>query len=668
MVYCEYTLYSLFWLKKASVPQDKRCHRGEKIVRKAFKIHKNTQYCRVNNIRYSVGVIVGRLFMIQVVNHKKYQQSVTDQVQRTNTVSADRGEILDKNNVVLATNVSVWRVFISPVDIVDDEMARFICRNLSDMLDVDYETIYNRAKRENRADETVKKNVEKDDADRVLAFIQENDLKKQIHLEATTKRYYPYDSLAANVLGFMGTDGGSYGVELQYDKYLTGTPGRYITAKNGLGMDMPFKYESYINAENGYSVVTTIDMRIQQLLEKQLKQSYEESKSGGGVTGIVMDVNTGGILAMGQYPSYNLNSPAVLSDELLAQLDGMNLVQGTDEYKQKHNELLYSSWNNKAVSWLYEPGSTFKVITSSMAIEENLINPTETFTCVGHIKVEGYGPPIHCHKTSGHGTMVFSRALQQSCNPTLVRVGQRIGSQLFYDYFTDFGYTSKTGIDLRGEASGLYVSRNGLNLVELSVYSFGQTFKTSPIQQITAISAVANGGYVVTPHVLDKVVDSDGNVIESFDTKVKRQVISESTSKYLSTILEEGVSGDGGAKNAYVLGYKVAAKTGTSQKRDILDENGNSYLYVGSCVAYAPADDPQIAVLIVCDEPLGSTIYGSMVAAPYISNLLEEVLPYLGVETSYDEDYQKKAHVNVWNYVGFTVESATMNLSAKERT
>ena len=608
------------------------------------------------------GVIVGRLFMIQVVNHKKYQQSVTDQVQRTNTVSADRGEILDKNNVVLATNVSVWRVFISPVDIVDDEMARFICRNLSDMLDVDYETIYNRAKRENRADETIKKNVEKDDADRVLAFIQENDLKKQIHLEATTKRYYPYDSLAANVLGFMGTDGGSYGVELQYDKYLTGTPGRYITAKNGLGMDMPFKYESYINAENGYSVVTTIDMRIQQLLEKQLKQSYEESKSGGGVTGIVMDVNTGGILAMGQYPSYNLNSPAVLSDELLAQLDGMNLVQGTDEYKQKHNELLYSSWNNKAVSWLYEPGSTFKVITSAMAIEENLINPTETFTCVGYIRVEGYGAPIHCHKTSGHGTMVFSRALQQSCNPTLVRVGQRIGSQLFYDYFTDFGYTSKTGIDLRGEASGLYVSRNGLNLVELSVYSFGQTFKTSPIQQITAISAVANGGYVVTPHVLDKVVDSDGNVIESFDTKVKRQVISESTSKYLSTILEEGVSGDGGAKNAYVLGYKVAAKTGTSQKRDILDENGNSYLYVGSCVAYAPADDPQIAVLIVCDEPLGSTIYGSMVAAPYISNLLEEVLPYLGIETSYDEDYQKKAHVNVWNYVGFTVESATMNI------
>ncbi len=606
------------------------------------------------------GILVCRLFTLQIIQHKQYQQSVTDQIQRTNTVSAERGEILDKNNVVLATNISVWRVFVSPVDIEDEDQAKFISRNLSEMLDVDYNTIYQRALKKGRRDETIKKNVEKDLADKVLAFVQENDLEKQVHLEATTKRYYPYDSLAANVLGFVGTDGGSYGIELQYDEYLTGTPGRYITAKNGLGMDMPFKYESYINAENGKTVVTTIDMRIQQLLEKQLKQTYEESKSGGGVTGIVMDVNTGGILGMAQYPTYDLNTPGTLSDEYLKKLDEYGYIPESDEYNQKYNELLFSSWNNKAVSWLYEPGSTFKVITSSMAIEENLINPLETFRCVGHIDVAGYPQPIHCHKKGGHGEMVFARMLQQSCNPTLVRVGHRIGSERFYNYFTAYGYTGKTGIDLRGEASGLYVSRQNLNLVELSVYSFGQTFKTSPIQQITAISAVANGGNLVTPHVLDKVIDSNGNVVKSYETNVKRQVISENTSKYISQILEEGVSGDGGAKNAYVLGYKVAAKTGTSQKRDILDENGNSYLYVGSCVAYAPADDPQIAVLIVVDEPDG-TIYGSMVAAPYISNLLEEVLPYMGVETSYDEEYQKKAHVTVWDYKGFTVESATMN-------
>ena len=605
-------------------------------------------------------VIVGRLFYYQVIHHKEYQQSVADQVQRTNTVSAERGEILDRNSVVLATNISVWRVFVSPVDIVDSTQASFIARHLSEILGVDYDTVLNRALRENRADETIKRNVEKDEADKVLAFIEENDLKKQIHLEATTKRYYPYDSLAANVIGFMGTDGGSYGLELQYDKHLKGTPGRYISAKNGLGMDMPFKYESYVEAENGYDVVTTIDMRVQQLLEKQLKLSYEESGSLGGVTGIVMDVNSGGILVMGQYPNYNLNTPGTLSEELVNVLNSTELIPETEEYKAKYNELLFSSWNNKAVSWLYEPGSTFKVITASMALEENLISPTETFTCVGYVRVPGYSQPVHCHKRTGHGTMVFSVGLQQSCNPTLVAIGQRIGSNRFYDYFTAYGYTDKTGIDLRGEASGLYVGRSGLNIVELSVYSFGQTFKTSPIQQITAISAVANGGYVVTPHILDKIVDSKGNVVESFETNVKRQVISNDTAAYLSTILEEGVSGNGGAKNAYVLGYKVAAKTGTSQKRDILDENGESYLFVGSCVAYAPADDPQIAVLIVCDEPQG-TIYGSMVAAPYISNLLEEVLPYIGIESSYNEEEQKRAHVQVWDFTGYTVESAIMN-------
>ena len=607
-------------------------------------------------------VIVGRLFWYQVIHHKEYQQSVSDQVQRMNTVAADRGEILDKNGVVLATNVSVWRVFISPVDIEDNEQARFISRNLAEILNVDYETIYNRALRENRADETVKKNVEKPEADKVLAFIEEHKLNRQIHLEATTKRYYPYDSLAANVIGFMGTDGGSYGVELQYDKYLTGTPGRYITAKNGLGMDMPFKYDSYITAEDGNDVVTTLDMRIQQLLEKQLKMTYQESKSAGGVAGIVMDVNTGGILAMGQYPTYDLNSPGKLNAEYLAKLEEMGLPTDSDKYSEEYNNLLFSSWNNKAVSWLYEPGSTFKVITASMALEENLINPNHIYTCTGAIRVQGYGSPIHCHKRTGHGSMVFARALQQSCNPTLVQVGQSIGSNLFYDYFTAYGYTSKTGIDLRGEASGLYVKREGLNLVELSVYSFGQTFKTSPIQQITAISAVANGGYVVTPHVLNKVVDSKGNVVESYDTNVKRQVISKDTSTYLSNILEEGVSSDGGAKNAYVLGYKVAAKTGTSQKRDILNEAGESYLYVGSCVAYAPADDPQIAVLIVVDEPLGSSAYGSMVAAPYISNLLEEVLPYMGIESTYSEEEQKRAHVQVWDYTGFTADKAEINI------
>lgn len=606
--------------------------------------------------------LVGRLFYLQIIKHKEYQQIVTNNVQRKSSVSAERGEILDRNNVVLATNVSVWRVFISPSAINKSGAdAAAICRGLSDLLEVDYTELYERAQKVTRADETVKKNIEKDEADKVRAFIQDNDYGKFVFIETNTKRYYPYDTLAANVLGYMGDDAGLYGIELRYNTQLKGTPGRYITAKNGLGMNMPFKYESYIEAEDGYDIVTTIDMRIQQLLEKQLKLTYEESKSAGGTMGIVMDVNTGGILAMAQYPSYDLNQPTLLNDTFQAQLDATGYTVGSAEYNTLRRELLYSSWNNRTVSWLYEPGSTFKVITASMAIEENLIDPLRTFTCRGYIRVDGYPQPIHCHKLTGHGIHVFSEMLQQSCNPTLVTVGQEIGSQRFYDYFTAYGYTGKTGVDINGEAGGLFVSRSGLNLVELSVYSFGQTFKTTPLQQITAISAVANGGKVVTPHVLDKVVDSEGNVVESYETNVKRQVISKSTSQYLSTILEEGVSGNGGAKNAYVLGYKVAAKTGTSQKRDKLNEAGESYLYVGSCVAYAPADDPQIAAIIVCDEPQGA-IYGSMVAAPYLSELLEEVLPYMGIESSYNEEEEKRAHVQVWDYTGWTVDSATMNI------
>jgi len=599
-------------------------------------------------------VIVGRLFGLQVIDHEKYQQSVTDQVQRMSTVSAERGDIVARSGEILATNLSVWRVFVSPVDIESKEQAQFICRNLAEILNVDYDTIYDRALRENRADETVKRNVEKADADRVLAFIEENDLKKQIHLEATTKRYYQYDSLAANVIGFTGTDGGSYGIELQYDSYLKGTPGRYITAKNGLGMDMPFKYESYIEAEDGYDVVLTIDMRIQQLLEKQLKKTYEDCESAGGAVGIVMDVNTGGILAMAQYPSYNLNTPGVLGEEFLKKLDAMNYVEDSDEYNKAYTDLLYSSWNNKSVSWLYEPGSTFKVITTSMAVEEDAVDLEHKFYCSGQTMVEGYSSPIRCHLWGGHGSLNLAKALQESCNPALIAISHAIGSNKFYDYYTSFGYTGRTGIDLRGEASGLYVPREKLNLVELSVYSFGQTFKTSPIQQITAISAVANGGYIVTPHILDKVVDSDGNIVKSFETEVKRQVISKETSKYISDVLEKGVSGGMGARNAYVLGYKVAAKTGTSQKRDILDKN----LHIGSCIAYAPADDPQIAAIIIVDEPMGDTIYGSTIAAPYMSDLFEEVLPHIGLEKKLSPEEEKLLHTTLWDYTSLVRGSA----------
>ena len=603
-----------------------------------------------------------RLFYLQVISHEEYQQKVNENVQSSRSTDAPRGNIFDRNRELLVTNVNVWRVFVSPVDIVDREQAEFISEELSKILDVDKDMILERSLRENRADETVKRNVEKDAADDVRSFIAAYGLEKQVHLETTSKRLYRYDTLASNVIGFAGTDGGSYGVELQYDTYLKGTPGRYVTAKNGLGMSMPFKFDSFVTAEKGYDLVLTLDLRIQQLLEKQLKLTYEDSEATGNSVGIVMDVNSGAILAMAQYPSYNLNSPTELVEPLKERLNAMDLLPGSDEYKQAEENLRFSSWNNQAVSWTYEPGSTFKVITASMALEERMVTDTETFYCKGYINVEGWPLPIYCHKRSGHGTVDFRTGLQQSCNPTLATVGIRLGTDTFYKYFEAYGYTDRTGIDLNGEARGIYAPKYNIHDVELAVYSFGQTFKTTPIQQITAISAVANGGYLVTPHVLDKVVDKDGNTVRSYGTDVKRQIISKETSRYLTGILEEGVSGNGGAKNAYVYGYKVAAKTGTSQKRDILDENGETYLYVGSCVAYAPADNPQIAALILVDQPNDKAIYGSLVAAPYVSDLLEEVLPYLGVEATYTNDDSARVQRSVQSVTGIALDGAINTL------
>lgn len=603
--------------------------------------------------------LCGRLFYLQIIKYEEYQQKAINSIQRTREVSAERGMIYDRNMTVLATNITVWRVFISPVDIVDYDQAVLISKNLSEILDVDYDTILTRAQKEKRADETVKRNVEKELADQVRAFITEHDLGKQVHLEATTKRYYPYDSLASSVIGFTGTDGGSYGIELKYDSLLQGIPGRYITAKNGLGMDMPFKYESYIEAQNGYNIISTIDMNLQYLLEKQLKACLVDSKAGEGVCGIVMDVNTGAILAMSDMPDYNLNTPGVLSENLLAKLS--DYTAGSEDYEKAYNNLMFSTWNNKNVSWLYEPGSTFKVITTSIALEEHVCSLIDKFSCSGHVYIPGYSKPISCHKRTGHGTLTFAEALQQSCNPSLIAINERVGRYTFWDYFNAFGYTGRTGVDLPGEAIGLHTDVSHLNAVELAVYSFGQTFKVTPIQQLTAISAVANGGYLVTPHVMGSIVDNENNVIETYETKVRRQVLSEDVCNTMSKILEEGVSGIGGAKNAYVLGYKVAAKTGTSQVRDILDENGNSYLYVSSCVAFAPADDPQIAILILVDQPMGSNIYGSIVAAPYISDFLEEALPYIGIERSYSQQEEQRMQVNVWDYTGFSIESAILN-------
>ena len=477
--------------------------------------------------------IIARLFDLQIVNYNKYQAKVLDNIQRETMLTAKRGIIYDRNMVQLATNYTVYRVFISPRDIESDEQARLIANGLTEILGVDYDEVIYRAGRKGRADETIKKNVSEEDADRVLEFITENKLNRQIHLEASTSRYYPYGALASHVIGLVGTDGGLLGLELEYNEYLSGSSGRYLTARNAYGLSMPYKYDTYIDASNGANLVTTIDLTLQSMLEKELEKTYHDSNPLNRVTGIAMNPKTGAVLAMATYPSFDLNNPYALTAEFQAKLDESGYEPGSTEYKSLFNTLLYTMWKNKAVSELYEPGSTFKVITASAALEENVVKLTDKFHCGGSMMIEGYGKPIHCWRRIGHGTVTFEVGLQQSCNPTLMQLAARLGRDKFYEYFKAFGYTEKTGIDLPGEANSYYHSFAGFNQVELAVYSFGQTFKVTPLMQLTGISTVANGGYLVTPYVVEKLIDDDGNVLMSRETQVKRQVISEAHPKRL---------------------------------------------------------------------------------------------------------------------------------------
>lgn len=618
------------------------------------------------------------VFKMQVFEYDYYQQEVIDQITVENTVPAERGVIYDRNMNVIATNQTTWRVFISPVDIQSavnssaieraiyrvrygaslavsakgDRQDELIADGLSEILGVDRDTILAKAAKAGRRDETIKKNVDKETADKVLAFIEENGLEQQVHLEATNKRYYTYGSLAAQTIGFTGTDGqGLYGLEYMYNEELTGVAGKYIIAQDAHGNEMAYNYESYVEPINGYDMITTIDERIQQELDLQVKATVEDNAPNNRAVGIAMNPNTGEIYAISVQPDFDLNDPYTLDSLSRATLDASGFAEGSDEYRTLLSELRQVMWSNKATTELYEPGSTFKPITTAMALEEGVVTPTEMFTCVGYLHVGGWD--ISCHKkTPGHGTMTFARGLQQSCNPVLMTIAARVGTEKFVNYFESFGYLEKSGVDLPGEAQTIFFDRENMTVTDLAVGSFGQRFKVNPIAHLTALCAIANGGYLVTPHLLDKFVDEDGTVVYEYDNEYKRQVISTATANTITEILEAGVSGDGGAKNAYVKGYKVAAKTGTSEK-----ETDSPYR-ISSTVAYAPADDPQIAVLIMVDEPTGDSVYGSVVAAPYVSAFLGNVLPYMGIEPTYTEEELATLQVTVARYIGSSISDA----------
>lgn len=585
------------------------------------------------------------ILFYQTVRHKQYSEKVLNQVTQEAKVSADRGEIYDRNGILLATNITTYRLLIDPA-VIDRtsqadgvNYAEIIARGLSVIteLELEYDFIIEQTQYTKYRDRTLQRHVMEDIADKVREFLKNAgiDRKGFVFLQATSKRYYPYENLASHVLGFVDGDGkGIYGLEAYYDEYLRGEDGKYVKAKDSHGNEMPYNYESFIAAVDGDDLHITLDVFIQAELEEQLETAYIESGGKNRAAGMVLDVNTGEILAMAVYPDFNLNDPWKLNDESQNKLDESGFSEGTDEYDALRSQLLSEMWSNKVITEPYMPGSTFKIITAAMAYEEDLVNDNEYFDCPGYHIVGGRR--IKCHKTSGHGSLNFRRGLQQSCNPVLMKMGEKIGGERFYSYIENFGYLTKTGIDLPGEGTSIFFKEDTFSSVDLAVSSFGQNFKISVLQHMSAISAVANGGYLVSPHFLREVTDQNGNVVLSYESTVKRQIISPDTCLLVADALREGVETDGGAKNAYVAGYRVAAKTGTSEKKDEVSTDYTKY--VCSTVAYAPADKPEIASIILVDEPTEGTLYGSVVAAPYVGNLMAQALPYMGVEAEYSEE------------------------------
>ena len=599
------------------------------------------------------------LFRMQVFGYESYQSKVIRQITVGSSLSAERGEILDRNGNVLATNQTVWRIYISPVAIqkaskrTGRNFATVIAEGLGELLGLESEAILKKASASAYLDQTILRGADKETVDKVLAFVEKEGLSSMVHAEAGTTRYYPFSSLAAHTLGFTGSDNqGLFGLEAYYDALLTGNDGQYISAVDSQGIKLPSAYTDYIEAEDGLTLKTTLDVFVQSQLERCLEEAVAATGAQNRACGIVMNVKTGGILAMATAPTFDLNTPYTLDALSLARLEATGFAADSAEYKTEKNKLLYEMWRNKAVTEIYEPGSTFKIITAATAIEEKAVSTTSPFFCPGYYVVGGCR--ISCHKRKGHGSITFTQGLQQSCNPCMMQTAERIGSTAFYNSFLSFGYREKTGIDLPGEGLGIFHSEGSLGVTELATASFGQRFKVSVLQQLCAVAAVANDGVLVTPHLIDSILDGDGNTLFTYKTEEKRQVVSAETAKTVSAMLEGGVSGDGGAKNAAVAGYRIAAKTGTSEKFDILDSAGNSYLRIGSCVGYAPYDEAEIAVIIIVDEPTCAVKYGSVTAAPYVGRLFEAVLPYLGIAPSTEQTPK----VEVAGYTGLSLSEA----------
>ena len=687
--------------KAAKASKEKR--KQDTLRRAKAVIQRRTIYLMLGFGVAAFLALFAKAYDLTINQHDELQARASRQQTSSTTISASRGTIYDRNGVILAKSATADTVFLDPVvikkqaDALDEERAKkvaeglkegeklpvsgeeyksIIAKKLAEILELEEEAVREKMEKTWSMYETLRTRVDRDIGDEIRAFIADNETGRTIqgiHLSSDAKRYYPYGALASHVIGFLdGDNKGAYGLEAIYEEELQGTKGVEVTAKDANGSQIMFQYEQHYDAEDGNSLQLTLDANIQSYLERGLEDMV--SKFGGkyGATGVVMDPRNGAILAIASNPNYDVNEPRQLYTEKfqeeLAQVDEEYPPEPgkehSAEYYDKLAELQKKQWRSKAVNDTYEPGSTFKVLTLAMGLEEGVINLNSNFTCNGGLQVGDRF--INCSNKLGHGSQNLKEAVGHSCNPAFISIGLAVGSNKFYDYMLDFGLQDKTGVDLQGDVGGILIDRD--IFVKADIYlatnSFGQTFNVTPLQLITAQSACINGGYLYTPYVVEKELDSDGNVIKQHDATPVRQVISEETSATVRDILEYVVS-DGGGRNGQVAGYRIGGKTGTADKTGIKDENGYNEVVV-SFMCFAPADDPQVIMLLTLDTPsrfTGTFVSGGNMAAPTASAIMSDILPYLGIAPQYDDEDAGSADSTVPYVVGLTKDEAAAKLT-----
>ena len=649
--------------------------------------------------------LIGTLYHLMITEHDYYNEKAIKNQTRSTNLTATRGVIYDANMNVLASSSTVETVFIDPNEIAEQmkqpensNLLDQIARGLGEILDVEPSFVYEQAADKQYRYKVIKRKISEELADEVRAFISENSI-TGVYLETDLKRYYPNSSLAAQALGFVSSDNnGSEGLEAYYNEELSGTAGKVVTSKGNYGSEMLYTYEKYYDASDGSSLITTIDSTVQAYVEKNLQNAIDKYDIKNGAFCIVMDVNTGEIKAMATLGSYDPNNYLEIYDDTTALLleneraAALALPEASaayeaaiETYKQDVAAARMAQWRNRCVSDGYEPGSTFKLITLASALDSGAVTLNDSFYCGGQEKFTGREQILNCWKSAGHGAQTTAQALGNSCNIAFGHIGLRMGGDTFYDYLKSFGVMEKTGVDLPGEASGLFYERKYLNdpanygTSYLITSSFGQSFRITPMQLVRAVAAIVNGGYVLEPYIVSEVVDADGNTVEKNEKTVLRQVISQQTSETMRTLMEQVVT-EGTASAARTPGYRVGGKTGTSEKLDEYDENGQQVKdKIVSFVGVAPIDDPKYVVLVALDTPAysensekytvhGMYISGGLMAAPTVRDIFLDILPYLGVEPDYGSEDIRGVNFTVPDVIGMDETEAGELLAEKTIT